>query len=250
MRTAFSQPTQTAEDQQVLFSHFHSSGYDGLQLKAIQYSAYVDQPMRFIETWGVHAGDIASGLISGGLLDETGITSLRALFRFARVVGSERVIFCHAQPRQGLSSSDLRRYAKILAELGQEAQQYGVSLSLHHHYNQPVMYRQDFEVFFEAVNDQPVRLTVDTAHLVKSGIADIAGIIRDYRQVIDNMHIKDFADGAFKLLGQGDIDFVPVFSTLHEIGYAGWICADEESGSDCLEAMEICTHFLQAQFKR
>jgi inosose dehydratase len=246
MKIAFSQPTQTAEEQRVLFSHFRSAGYDGLQLKANQYSVYVDQPERFIEAWGTDTGDIASGLISGGLLDEEGIASLRALCRFAHAVSSERMIFCHAQPRQGLSSSDIRSYAKILAEVGQEAQQYGVSLSLHHHYNQPVMYRQDFEVFFEAVGGAPVRLTVDTAHLVKSGIDDIAGIMRDYRQVIDNMHIKDFADGAFKLLGQGEIDFVPVFSTLHEIGYDGWICADEESGSDCLEAMETCMHFLRA----
>lgn len=244
MKTAFSQPTYTAEEQQVLFSRYRSFGYGSLQLKANQYSGYVDQPMRFIEQWGENASSIAAGLITGGLLDETGIASLRALFRFAQTVGSERIIFCHSQPRQGLSNTDIKSYAQILSDLGKEAQQHGVNLSLHHHYNQPVMYRQDFAVFFEAVSDQSVKLTIDTAHLVKSGIHDIAGIIRDYQPFIDNIHIKDFADGAFKILGQGNIDFLPVFSMLHEIDYKGWICADEESGSDCLDAMKTCADFL------
>ncbi|MBO0782658.1 MAG: TIM barrel protein [Ktedonobacteraceae bacterium] len=244
MKIAFSQPTSTATEQQTLFTRYRSFGYSGLQLKAGQYSAYVDQPARFIEQWGTDTPHLASGLITAGLLDTTGIASLRALFRFAQAVGSERVIFCHSQPRQSLSQADIKNYARILSDLGKEAQQHGISLSLHHHYNQPVMHRQDFAVFFEAASDQSVKLTIDTAHLVKSGIHDIAGVIRDYRQFIDNIHIKDIADGAFKLLGQGTIDFLPVFSTLHDIAYDGWICADEESGSDCLEALQLCAHFL------
>ncbi|HTK11455.1 MAG TPA: TIM barrel protein [Ktedonobacteraceae bacterium] len=246
-RIAFSQPTSTIAEQELLFTHFRSSGYNGLQLKADQYKAYVDQPARFVEAWGTDASDIASGLIAGGLLDETGIASLHVLFKFAHAVGSQRIIFCHAQPRQSVSSADIKRYAQILSELGKEAQQQGIQLSLHHHYNQPVMYRQDFETFFESISDQSVSLTIDTAHLIKSGIDDIAGIIRDYQQVLDNIHIKDFAAGSFKLLGQGEIDFLPVFSMLHEIGYTGWVCADEESGSSCLEAMEICAHFLRTR---
>jgi sugar phosphate isomerase/epimerase len=73
------------------------------------------------------------------------------------------------------------------------------------------MYRRDFDVFFDAVDDRTVTLTVDTAHLVKSGIDDIAGVLRDFREVIDNVHLKDIADGDFKVLGQGHIDFAPVF---------------------------------------
>src|SRR5882724_8053668 len=219
MKTAFSQPTSTVEEQQLLFLRYHAFGYGSLQLKASQYSEYVDKPERFIEQWGADTRNIASGLITGGFLDETGIASLRTLFRFAQTVGSERIIFCHSQPRQGLSDADLKSYAQILSELGKEARQHGVNLSLHHHYNQPVMYRQDFEVFFESVSEQSVGLTIDTAHLIKSGIHDIAGVIRDYQQVIDNIHIKDSADDTFRLLGQGSIDFVPVFSMLHQIGY-------------------------------
>ncbi|EFH85174.1 sugar phosphate isomerase/epimerase family protein [Ktedonobacter racemifer] len=248
MKMAFSKPTADADEQQLLFSHFRSAGYGGLQLKAGQYREYVAQSERFLEKWGDDARDLASGLITGGLLDEAGIADLRALFKFAQAVGSERIIFCHAQPREGLSNADIQSYACILSDLGKEAQQYGIALSLHHHYNQPVMYRQDFAVFFDAVSDQTIKLTVDTAHLIKSGIDDIAGIIRDYRMVLDNMHIKDIADNEFKVLGKGTIDFTPVFAALHDVGYQGWLCADEESGDDLTGAMETCAQFLTSHY--
>jgi len=246
MKFAFSKPTDNEAEHQQLFTSFRAQGYEGLQLKYGQYSEYLHQPERFSERWGTEASAIASGLIAGGTLDEAGIETLRRLFHFADIIGSERVIFCHAQSRQGLSSSNIAGFARLLSDLGREAQElYGITLSLHHHYNQPVMYREDFAVFFDAADDRFIKLTIDTAHLVKSGVMDIAGIIRDYRHVIDNMHIKDITDGSFKVLGQGNIDFVPVFAALHEIGYEGWLCADEESGSDLLTAMETCAQFIK-----
>lgn len=245
MKRAFSTPTRDDNERQLLFSRFPLFGYSGLQLKYTQYSMDIDHPARFIERWGTNTSRIASGLIVGGQLDETGIQELRSLFSFAQKVGSERIIFCHGKARAGLSAYDIQGFAKILSELGKEAQQHGITLSLHHHYNQPVMYRQDFAAFFEAAGDQSVKLTIDTAHLVKSGIEDIAGIIREYHQVVDNIHLKDFADGAFKVLGQGSIDFSPVFAALCEIGFEGWLCADEESGENLLTSMEICAQFLQ-----
>jgi inosose dehydratase len=231
----------------VLFTHFGSCGYEGLQLKYPQYKAYMDNPARFLEEWGTNAPNIASGLIAGGRLDATGIAHLRALFTFGQQVGSERIIFCHAESRQGVSASDIQGFARTLTELGKEAQQHGITLSLHHHYNQPVMYRQDFALFFDVADDQLVKLTVDTAHLVKSGIEDVASIIRDYRQVIDNIHAKDFANGEFQVLGRGNINFTPIFAVLRDIEYEGWICADEESGSDLLDGMKACAQFLLSQ---
>jgi inosose dehydratase len=244
MKIAFSKPTRDEQERALLFSHFRSSGYGGLQLKAGQYQQDLARPEHFVEQWGTDARDIASGLIAGGRLDSAGIARLRMLFAFAGALGSERVIFYHDLPRQEVSQADIKSFAKILSELGKEAQQHGVALSLHHHYNQPVMYLEDFATFFEAVSDQSVELTVDTAHLVKSGIDDIAGVIRDYRQVIDNIHVKDIANGEFEVLGRGTIDFEPVFSALREIGYKQWLCADEESGNDLLSSLQECAQFL------
>ncbi|HSH78060.1 MAG TPA: TIM barrel protein [Herpetosiphonaceae bacterium] len=243
MRLAFSKPTSTADEQQLLFSNFRPVGYDGLQLKLGQYRDYIDQPQRFVEEWG-HIPGIASALIFGAGLDQGGIASLRKLFAFAGAVGTDLIVFCHALSRQGLSHDDIRGFARTLSELGKEAQQHGTKLSLHHHYDQPVMHRPDFDVFFDAVDDQSVGLTVDTAHLVKSGITDVAGVIRDFGHVIDNFHLKDFADGDWRVLGQGDIDFGPIFAAIRDINYDGWLSADEESGSELLDAMHACHRYI------
>lgn len=246
MKLAFSKPTQSDEERQMLFTHFRAYGYEGLQLKQSQYHEYLEHPQVFLAQWGEESSCLASGLITGGRLDEAGVASLRAILRFARAVGSERVIFCHAQPRQGLTDEDIKGFARSLSALGREAQDQGIALSLHHHYDQPVMYQHDFEVFFEHAAEHAVRLTLDTAHLVKSGIEDIAGIIRTYHQILDNVHLKDIAHGDFMVLGTGQIDFAPVFRALRDVGYTGWLCIDEESGSELLSSMRECARFLLA----
>jgi sugar phosphate isomerase/epimerase len=246
MRLAFSRPTSGDAEQRSLFSSFRAAGFDGLQLKASQYQRYLNDPERFRSDWGSDPGLVAA-LITGGALDDAGIAALRQVLAFARSVASERVVFCHGIPRRGLGQADIQRFAQMLADLGEEARDSGIRLSLHHHYDQPVMQRDDFDAFFSAVGARPVGLTVDTAHLVKSGISDVPAVIRDYRAFIDNIHLKDYADGAFRVLGEGQIEFDPIFRALREIGYEGWLCADEESGGDLEAGMKACAQFIRAR---
>ncbi|GAC1642853.1 MAG: hypothetical protein NVS4B8_12400 [Herpetosiphon sp.] len=247
MKLAFSKPTATNDEQHLLFAQFHAVGFDGLQLKNSQYRDYIDQPDRFVDEYQAYPG-IASALILGAALDDAGITTLRKLFKFAKVVGTERIVFCHGLARQSVSNDDLRMFAQTLSELGKEARQHGTALSLHHHYNQPVMHRPDFDVFFDAVQDHAVGLTVDTAHLVKSGISDVAGLIRDFAPVIDNYHLKDYAEGDWRVLGQGELDFKPIFAAIRASNYAGWLSADEESGSELISAMQACRDYIVSGF--
>lgn len=239
MKVAFSRPTANREEQRQLFENYRAVGYQGLQLKAGQYMPYLENPQQFCDEWGQHDG-VAAGLIIGGKLDDGGIATLRKLFTFASAVGSERIIFCHGVPRSEVTDDDIKHFARLLSDLGQEAQQQGVALSLHHHYNQPVMHRADIATFFNAADADAVGLTIDTAHLVKSGIEDVAGVIREFGDVIDNFHLKDFADGDWRVLGHGGLDFDPIFAAIDDIGYKSWLCADEESGGDLLGGMREC----------
>ena len=243
MKLAFSKPTRSDEDQLRLFEHYGPVGFDGLQLKRGQYSPYLADPPAFKAKWA-HLPGVASALISAGGLDEPGVADLRGVIAFAAAVDSERVIFCHTVPRDGLAAEDLRSFAKTLSDLGRKAQDLGVKLSLHHHYQQPVMNPDDLEVFFDAATAGAVGLTVDTAHAVKSGIHDVAGLIRDFREAIDNFHLKDYADGEWRVLGEGGIDFGPIFDAIRDTGYDGWVSADEESGSEVLGGMSACYAFL------
>src|SRR5947208_1752114 len=98
MRRAFSRPTADDAEQRRLFASYRAAGFEGLQLKAGQYQRYLTEPERFRREWGDDPG-LVSGLITGGALDDAGVTSLRRVIAFARGVGSERVIFCHGLSR-------------------------------------------------------------------------------------------------------------------------------------------------------
>ncbi|TSB47036.1 sugar phosphate isomerase/epimerase family protein [Alkalicoccobacillus porphyridii] len=244
MKLAFSSPTKTEAERNILFTRFRSIGYEGLQLKPPQYSPYIKDASHFLEVWGEQKG-MASALIAGGSLDEQNQDDLRNLFSFSEKVGVERIVFCHGISRKKVSNSDIKDFAKTLSELGLEArQQYGVGLSLHHHHDQPVMYREDFDVFFDQVKENTVTLTIDTAHLYKSGIQDISEVIDSFGNFIDNFHLKDFAQGQWKVLGEGEIDFAPVFHAIKKLNFQGWVSADEESGGDLQQGMEDCYTYM------
>ncbi len=240
MKFAFSQPT---DDVETLFREFRRTGYDGLQLKFKQYGAYLDEPQRFLDEYGDLPG-VASGLIIGTLLNEESSALLRKVFAFGAAVGTELIVVCHGEPREGLTPDDIRGFARALSQFGKEAAEQGVKLSLHNHFDMPVMYREDFRVFFDAVEDDAVGLTLDTAHAAMSGVDDIAGLIRDMKHVIDNFHMKDIRNNEFKVLGDGEIDFVPIFAAVNEIGYDGWMSVDEESGADVADSLQHCFDFL------
>ncbi|PZE19657.1 sugar phosphate isomerase/epimerase family protein [Paenibacillus xerothermodurans] len=244
IKLAFSRPTANEEERAALFQHYSKIGYDGLQLKHSQYIGYIGEPDRFLAEWGNQSG-VGSALIIGGTLDGANIAALRRLFGFAQKIGSTIIVFCHGIPRSEVTAQDIRSYAAVLSDLGKEAQQLGLSLSLHHHYNQPVMYRDDFDIFFNQVHDGSVGLTIDTAHLVKSGIVDVAEVITSFATYIDNFHLKDYAGGDWRVLGQGNIDFRPIFQAIQGVHYRGWMSADEESGGEMMRSMTECLHFMR-----
>ena len=244
-RLAFSAPDRSAAERETIMTAWLAHGYDGLQLKRSQYGDDLDAPDRFRERWGNDPG-LTAGLITGGRLDAAGLADLRRVIAFASATGGERVVFCHGEPRAGLTDADIVAFARTLAGVGREARSVGVRVSLHHHFDQPVMHRPDFDTFFAEITDDEVTLTVDTAHLIKSGIHDIAEVIHAFGPRIDVIHLKDIAGSEFVPLGEGEIDFAPVYAAIHAAAPGAWLVADEESGADVAGAMASCRDLIGA----
>jgi sugar phosphate isomerase/epimerase len=239
MKLAYSAPSPDETQRRRLFDNLKATGYEGVQLKPGDYKPFLDSPAKFLETYPQLAG-LISGCIDYGQLNRE---EIRKVIAFSKAVQADVIVYCHGVPRDGLTQSDLERFAGLYDEIGKESQQAGVRWTLHHHTNQPCMRRDDFDVFF--ARPRSYGLTVDTAHLVKSGITDIAEIIRTFRHAVANFHMKDITGRDWKVLGEGDIDFAPVFAAMKEIGYTGWVSADEESGGDVVEGMRKCAAILK-----
>lgn len=245
MRRAFSKPVPPDQIDQ-LVARFRGEGYDGLQLKQGQYVESIADPAPLLERWGGEPGAF-SALIMFDTLEVDGLERLDRVIEFAVRVGSERVVFCHDHPREGVDETVLRGFARILSDRGLRAQDQGVTLSLHHHFGQPVMLPDDMRVFFGAIAEGSVGLTVDTAHLAKSGIMNLPAFCIEFAEVIDNLHLKDYSDGRWALLGEGELPLAECLTALDAAGYDGWLCVDEESDASLSDGFRVSRAWLERE---
>ena len=70
-----------------------------------------------------------------------------------------------------------------------------------------------------------VGLLLDTGHLTAAG-GDPVRALRDWRERIDYLHLKDWREGDFCELGTGDVDLEGFFAALD--GYAGWLVVEQD----------------------
>lgn len=235
-----------AEDElDVLLRDFPAEGYAGLQLKEAQYGPYLEEPARALEELGRAPGTY-SALITGARLDEAGRARIDRTIRFAASVGAERIVFCHHHTHDGVDAAMRRRFAAEICDLATSARERGVAFSLHHHTDQPVMTLSDFREFFDVVEPGELGLTIDTAHLAKSGVTDIPALIEEFAPYIDNLHLKDY-DGQWRLFGEGELDLDGILAALERSSYDGWLCVDEESEATVTEGMRASAAWLDSR---
>ncbi len=239
MRRAFSKPV-APDEVETLLSEFGPAGYDGLQLKSGQFLPWLDAPEQFRDRLAGRPG-AAAVLI---YFDELDDDRMSAVIDFAAAVGTEMIVFCHNRSREGVTAADRAAMAVRLAAHGRRAGESGIKLSLHHHFDQPVMLPSDVREFWGAIDPGAIGLTVDTAHLAKSGVTDIPAFIREFASLIDNVHLKDVVDGSWRLVGQGDVDLDGILAALDEIGYDSWLCIDEESDASLEDGLQVSARWL------
>jgi sugar phosphate isomerase/epimerase len=92
-------------------------------------------------------------------------------------------------------------------------------------------------------------LTIDVGHLHCQGEVPIADQLRQWRDLLWNVHLEDMRRGVHDhvLFGEGEIDFGPVLRTLEEIGYAGGVYVELSRHShDAVRTARRALAFLRA----
>jgi inosose dehydratase len=146
---------------------------------------------------------------------------------------------------------------------------HGVAVSLHHHYGTVIERDDQLRRFLEG---SEMGLCLDTGHLVIGGsdpveIAELAG------DRVNHVHLKDVnlevaerlarrelnfkeaaQKGAFRPLGDGDVDVGAVIDRLESAGYGGWYVLEQDSvvereppeGEGPVETVRKSLRFLEA----
>lgn len=144
------------------------------------------------------------------------------------------------------SAGEWQKVAHGFNEMGKLAQEKGMTLTIHHHMGTGVQTAAEIDRLMELTDPSLVFLLFDTGHLKFSG-EDPLAVLKKYATRVRHVHLKDlrrevyeevkskkmsFLDavraGVFTVPGDGMIDFKPVFDTLKETGYEGWMVVEAE----------------------
>lgn len=89
--------------------------------------------------------------------------------------------------------------------------------------------RDDYQTLLDGLDERVVRYTPDAGHIAVGGM-DPLSILKEYREVVDHIHLKDFTPGGgWAVTGEGEVDFPGIVTYLRDTGYKGWVVVEEES---------------------
>jgi inosose dehydratase len=207
--------------------------------------------LRVSEPW-------ASTLFTVKEMEERTVENFRQQMAFIKEMGGTDVVVAelghavHQQPvyvlanKPVFSDEQWGRMVEGLNRLGRMAAEEDMRLCYHHHMGTGVQTRAEVDRLMNDTDPEVVHLLFDTGHLYWAG-DDPLDMARAYADRIKHVHLKDIRkdvldrcmerkmsflesviEGAFTVPGDGVIDFEPIFRTLADAGYEGWLIVEAE----------------------
>ena len=153
----------------------------------------------------------------------------------------------------------MKRIAESMEKGAQLCREAGIALAIHNHWRQLLESREEIETMLGLAPS--LSLLFDTAHLQLCG-GGLLELIGKHAARIAHVHLKDLDTARptvtderlgkpqewpnFKEIGQGKIDFTPIFAALEKSGYRGWLSVELDWASrDPFEAHKACREALR-----
>ncbi len=161
------------------------------------------------------------------------------------IQGTDKAVF---DEKPVYTEEEWTKVTEGMNRLGELADELGMKCSFHHHMGTGVQTPEEIDRFMEMTSNK-VYLLFDSGHLVYSEGNQQAAydVLKKHVKRVAHVHLKDvrmdvvdkikaekksFLDGVkagtFTVPGDGDIDFTPIFDTLNEAGYDGWMVVEAE----------------------
>lgn len=146
----------------------------------------------------------------------------------------------------GWTGQQWKQVAKVVADAGRVAGDFGLDLVFHPHIATYVETPDEVEKFYDVTSATNIGLCLDTGHCVYGG-GDSIVEAEKYRSILRFVHIKDvnaqvLADSlrkkltfdqaieekVFTIIGEGSIDFPGFFRVLERNNYSGWMVVEQD----------------------
>jgi len=184
---------------------------------------------------------------------------------FVKAAGGRYLQVIDERPKRAVVADDYKRLGRLLTELSKRVRDAGATMVYHHHMNSTGEKPEEVAAVLDAADHRVVRLLFDTAHYQQGG-GDPAAAIRQYREWIEVLHLKDVRPAAargsggsggsggsngyqFVELGRGRVDLKAVFAALNEINFKGWGVVEldrvPDPGRTPKESAEINRRYLE-----
>jgi inosose dehydratase len=250
-------------------------GFKAIQLRGEAFAQYGDKPKELralLERHQLTFAVLSSGNLSIDPAREQEMLSLHVKHaQFVRDAGGKYLQVIDERPKdRAVVADDYRRLGRLMTELGKRTAGIGVPLVYHHHMNSTGEKPPEVRAVLDAADRKHVRLLFDVAHYQQGG-GDPVAAIREYRDWIDVVHLKDVrptaagaagtAGGAgrsggsgpyeFVELGRGRVDLPGVFAALRDIKYDKWAIVEldrvPDPGRTAKESAEMNKRYLVDQ---
>ncbi|MCP4642086.1 MAG: sugar phosphate isomerase/epimerase [bacterium] len=141
--------------------------------------------------------------------------------------------------------------ARGLDKGGAVLREAGCTLCYHNHAHEFVQFdgQTALDLIYELASPENLSAQID-AYWVKDGGADPVAIINQYAARCPLLHVKDMTAGdphTYAEVGQGIIDWPPVFEAGKAAGVKWYIVEQDESAGDSLDSARISAEFMARQ---
>ncbi|MGA8416248.1 MAG: sugar phosphate isomerase/epimerase family protein [Candidatus Dormiibacterota bacterium] len=199
------------------------AGYAGFEIFDGNLQRYANEPARF-DTLMRDTGLVLVAVYSGASFIYADVAHdefarLEVAMKSAQRFGAMFFVVGGGAIRaEGPRDADYEALAKSLDRVVRLAETHGLRAAYHPHLG---TISESPEQLSRILDLTEISLCPDTAHLVAGG-GDAAVIVRDYRDRVEYVHFKDYADGRFLPLGEGIVDIRGVVRELAAVNDLPW----------------------------
>jgi sugar phosphate isomerase/epimerase len=176
--------------------------------------------------------------------------ALKGTVEFNQTLGNKNLIIPWLPPSITTSLAALIDAAKLLTELADKVQDFGMRVGYHAHAHdfKPVADRVPWEVLF--TNAGPgVIMQMDVGNCLDGGGDPVAELKKFPRRSV-TIHLKEHGGPEGAVIGQGDVPWKEIFQVCETTGGTEWYIVEQESyrGSP-LESVKLCLENLHKMGK-